>query len=55
MANSMRKIAKKCFPKALITTDRFHVQKLCLDALQKMRVEYRWEALEQANRDQDIA
>ena len=55
MANSMRKIAKRCFPKALITTDRFHVQKLCLDALQKMRIEYRWEALDKANQEQDLA
>ena len=28
MANSMKVIAKKCFPKAIQVTDRFHVQKL---------------------------
>lgn len=55
MANSMRKIAKSCFPKALITTDRFHVQKLCQEALQKMRIEYRWEALDQEILEQDLA
>jgi transposase len=26
MANSMKLIAKKCFPKAVQVTDRFHVQ-----------------------------
>ena len=30
MANSMKLIAKKCFPKAIQVTDRFHVQKLAL-------------------------
>ena len=30
MANSMKLIAKKCFPKAMQVTDRFHVQKLAL-------------------------
>ena len=33
MANSMKLIAKKCFPKAIQVTDRFHVQKLALEAL----------------------
>lgn len=35
MANSMKLIARKCFPKAVQVTDRFHVQKLALEALQK--------------------
>ena len=30
MANSMKLIAKKCFPKAIQVTDRFHGQKLAL-------------------------
>lgn len=32
MANSMKIIVKKCFPKAIQVTDRFHVQKLALEA-----------------------
>ncbi|MDW8852457.1 transposase [Flavobacterium sp. MMLR14_040] len=28
MANSMKLISKKCFPKAIQITDRFHVQKI---------------------------
>ena len=38
MANSMKLIAKRCFPKAVQVTDRFHVQKLALDALQEIRI-----------------
>jgi len=49
MANSMKIIAKKCFPKAIQVTDRFHVQKLALDALQDIRIKYRWEAIDQEN------
>ena len=49
MANSMKVIAKKCFPKAIQVTDRFHVQKLALEALQDIRIKHRWEALDQEN------
>ena len=49
MAANMEKIARLCFPSALLVTDRFHVQKLAYDALQEMRIKYRWEALDQEN------
>jgi len=49
MANSMKFIAKKCFPKAIQVTDRFHVQKLALEALQDIRIKYRWEAIDLEN------
>lgn len=49
MANSMKMIAKKCFPKAIQVTDRFHVQKLALEALQNIRIKHRWEAIDQEN------
>jgi len=45
MAGSMNKIVKRCFPKATLVIDRFHVQKLSYDALQQMRVEHRWDAI----------
>ena len=45
MANSMKLISKKCFPKAIQVTDRFHVQKLALEALQEIRIKHRWEAM----------
>lgn len=47
MASSMKKIVTKSFPSAIQVTDRFHVQKLALEALQNIRIDYRWQALEQ--------
>ncbi|WP_415860119.1 ISL3 family transposase [Spirosoma telluris] len=49
MAGNMGLIAKKCFPKATQVTDRFHVQQLALQAVQDMRIKYRWEALDAEN------
>ncbi|WP_409013705.1 transposase [Dyadobacter sp. CY312] len=49
MAGSMAMIAKRCFPRAIRVTDRFHVQKLATEALQEMRIKLRWEALDQEN------
>jgi transposase len=49
MAGNMALIAKKCFPQATQVTDRFHVQQLALEAVQNMRIQYRWEALEAEN------
>ena len=45
MAESMRKIVRRCFPNAIRVIDRFHVQKLAYDALQQMRIEHRWDAI----------
>jgi len=50
MANNMNLTAKTCFPNAKIVTDRFHVVKLIMEALQHMRVEYRWKAIEEENK-----
>jgi transposase len=47
MADSMRKIVRRCFPKAIRVIDRFHVQKLAYDALQEMRIDFRWDAINQ--------
>lgn len=49
MASSMNLIAKKCFPKATLVTDRFHVQKLAIEALQEIRIKHRWNAIEAEN------
>ena len=49
MAANMGLIAKKCFPNATRVTDRFHVQKLALEALQEIRIKYRWQAIDQEN------
>jgi transposase len=49
MARNMEASVKECFPNAKIVTDRFHVVKLVLDALQHLRISYRWEAIEAEN------
>ncbi len=55
MAFSMKHIASKCFPKAIQVTDRFHVQKLAIEALQNLRIKHRWEALELENQQLQTA
>jgi len=49
MAGSMRLIASRCFPQAIQVIDRFHVQQLASEALQQIRIQHRWQALEQEN------
>jgi transposase len=49
MAGNMGLIVKKSFPQASQVIDRFHVQKLALDALQEIRIKHRWEALDMEN------
>lgn len=49
MAGSMNKIVRRCFTKATRVTDRFHVQKLAYDAIQEMRIAYRWDAIDREN------
>lgn len=49
MAFSMKHIASKCFPKAIQVTDRFHVQKLAIEALQDLRIKHRWAAIDKEN------
>ena len=55
MSPTMVKIARKSFPKAIIVTDRFHVQQLAYDAVQEMRINYRWLAIEQENKEMELA
>ncbi len=45
MANNMEASVRTAFPYAKLVTDRFHVVKLLIDALQHVRINYRWEAL----------
>lgn len=49
MAANMNMMVKRCFVKADRVIDRFHVQKLAYDAVQEIRIKYRWEALDQEN------
>jgi len=55
MSPTMVKIARKSFPKATIVTDRFHVQQLAYDAVQEIRIAHRWEAIEQENKEIELA
>ena len=55
MANSMHKVVRSCFPNASRVIDRFHVQKLAYDALQEMRIAYRWDAINEATNDMENA
>lgn len=50
MAASMHKIAKTCFPRAMQVIDRFHVQKLVYEAVQDLRITYRWQVIKEENK-----
>lgn len=49
MAANMKLIAKVCFTKAVQVIDRFHVQKLALEAMQNVRIKLRWDAIDNEN------
>jgi transposase len=51
MARNMELAVKTSFANATRVTDRFHVSKLVIDALQHIRVKFRWEAIEKENED----
>lgn len=55
LAPTMELIAKRSFPNADRVSDRFHVQKLASDAVQEMRIKYRWEAIDQDNKERSLA
>ena len=46
MAPNMAKAIRRCFRNARRVIDRFHVQKLAYDAVQELRIKYRWEVLD---------
>ena len=51
LSPSMKLIAKRAFPNATIVSDRFHVQKLMNEAVSDLRVDYRWQAIDQENEE----
>ena len=51
LSPTMKLIAKRAFPNATIVSDRFHVQKLMNDAVNDLRVDYRWQAIDQENEE----
>ena len=50
MAPNMALASRLCFPKSELVTDRFHVVKLVNEAMQHLRVKYRWEAIDEENK-----
>lgn len=50
MAASMHKIVRTCFPRAMQVIDRFHVQKLVYEAVQELRIAYRWQIIKEENK-----
>ena len=55
LSDSMHKIVRTAFPKASLVIDRFHIQKLACEAVQELRVKYRWDAIQQANDEMEEA
>ena len=55
LSDSMRKIVRHCFHKAKRVIDRFHIQKLACDAVRQMRIDYRWDAIQEANDEKEEA
>ena len=49
MAKNMQAAAKGSFPCSSLVTDRFHLVKLVIDALQHVRIKLRWGALDKEN------
>lgn len=50
LSNSMDWICREIAPNARKTYDRFHVEKILTDALQQIRIKYRWEAIDRENK-----
>ena len=55
LSDSMRKIVRTAFPKADRVIDRFHIQKLACGAVQELRIQHRWDAIQQANDEMEKA
>ena len=55
MAKNMESAVKQSFPCSTLVIDRFHVVKLAIDAIQHLRISYRWEELDKENKAIDKA
>ncbi len=45
LSESMHRICRLALPKASRVIDRFHLQRLALDAVQEIRIKHRWDAI----------
>lgn len=50
LSSAMMLTVRNVFPKAKLINDRFHVQQLVSEAIDQMRIGYRWEVLAQENK-----
>jgi len=50
MARNMGLAVRNSFPNCSMVIDRFHVVRLVMDAMQHIRVSFRWEAIDQENK-----
>lgn len=50
LSNSMDWTARQIAPNAIRTYDRFHVERIVTDAMQQVRIDLRWEAIERENK-----
>jgi transposase len=55
MAKNMEAAVKIVFPRANLVTDRFHVVRLAMEALQHLRIKLRWKELDDENKEIDKA
>lgn len=49
MAPSMKKACREAFPLAVQVTDRFHVVRLVMEAMQHVRIDQRWKEIDREN------
>ena len=49
LSPTMMRIVRTAFPNATMTNDRFHVQKLFYEAIDELRITYRWMARDLEN------
>ena len=50
LSSAMMLTVRAVFPKAMLINDRFHVQQLMTEAIDQMRIAFRWVVLEEENR-----
>ena len=50
LSSAMMLIVKTVFPMAMLVNDRFHVQQLVSEAIDQMRIAFRWEVLAEENK-----
>lgn len=51
LSPTMQRVARRCFERATIVAYRFHVQKLMGEAISELRIEHRWDAIDQDNKE----